>query len=297
MRYASADITGQPRLLVEHRPDRFVAVDRVEEAMPAGLRRAPVDVADLVKAGDDYRARLARALAAGAWEADEASLDELDLRPPVRQPGSIVCVGRNYLDHVSEGAVDVPAFPVLFSKFPNTLLGSGATVPEHEIARQLDYEGELALVIGRRASRLSTDEAMSCVAGYTAMNDISARDLQEGDLQWIRGKSLDGYAPCGPTFVTADEIDDVGSIRIVTRVNGEVRQDAHASDMIFDIPHLLAFITQAITLQPGDIVATGTPAGTAIGFDPPPFLTTGDRVEVELTHIGCLTSHIGDSRC
>lgn len=216
----------------------------------------------------------------------------VDLGPPVLSPRSIVCVGRNYPEHIAEGKVDPPPYPLLFAKFPNTLIGSGDAVRHHEITTELDYEGELALVIGRTASRVRADDAFAYVAGYTAINDISARDLQAADLQWIRGKSLDTFAPLGPAFVTADEIDDVDALRILTKVNDEVRQDESCAEMIFKIPRLLEFITAAITLEPGDIVATGTPSGTGLGFEPPRYLSPGDVVRVTIDPIGTLVSPI-----
>jgi acylpyruvate hydrolase len=215
------------------------------------------------------------------------------MAPPVTEPRAIVCIGRNYMAHITEGDSPVPAFPILFSKYLNTLLGHDHPVVHHAITQQLDYEGELAVVIGRRARRVSADQAMGYVAGYTVANDISARDLQLGDLQWIRGKSLDGFCPLGPFFVTSDEVPDVDGLRIQTRVNGELRQDAPVSDMIFKLPELIEFITQGITLEPGDLVLTGTPSGVAFGMRPPVYLRPGDVVEVSITGLGTLRSPIG----
>ena len=224
------------------------------------------------------------------------ALSTLDLAPPVTNPGSIVCVGRNYMAHIDEGDAPIPEFPVLFSKFPNTLVGHGDGVVLHSITRELDYEGELGVVIGREARHVARGEAMSYVAGYTVLNDISARDLQLGDLQWIRGKSLDTFCPLGPILVTSDEIADVSALRIETHVNGELRQSAPVSDMIFPIPQLIEFITQGITLQPGDVIATGTPSGTAIGMKPPIWLQVGDVVDVTISRIGTLRSTIEGPR-
>jgi len=216
-------------------------------------------------------------------------LRDLDLLPPVLRPRAILCVGRNYAEHVAEGDVDLPAEPLLFSKFVNTLVADGAHVPYPTITTELDYEGELALVIGRRASRVTQADAWNYVAGYTIINDISARDLQESDMQWIRGKSLDGFAPMGPCVITSDEVPDLDSLRIRTWVNGELRQNAAVADMHFKIPQLLEFITAGITLEPGDVVATGTPAGVGLGFKPPKWLLSGDKVEVSVDSIGTLT--------
>jgi acylpyruvate hydrolase len=220
------------------------------------------------------------------------SIEQLALGPVVATPRSIVCIGRNYLDHIHEGNAPVPEYPILFAKFPNTLVGNDERVIAHEISTQLDYEGELVVVIGARASRVPADRWRDVVAGYTLINDVSDRDLQYRDVQWIRGKSLDTWAPLGPIFVSGDEIPDPHRLRLRTRVNGELRQDAPTSDMLFKIPALIGFITEAITLEPGDLIATGTPSGVGLGFDPPKWLQVGDVVEVEIPEIGVLRSPI-----
>jgi acylpyruvate hydrolase len=225
--------------------------------------------------------------------AGSVPLESLMLAPPIVSPPKLICIGRNYVEHAAEGGVDVPTHPWLFAKYSNALLGHGEPVPYPPITEQLDYEGELAVVIGRTTRGVSEARAMESVAGYTILNDISARDLQELDDQWIRGKSLDGFAPLGPYFVTADEVD-VRAVGIRTTVNGELRQDGSCADMVFGVPELIAFIAEGITLQPGDVIATGTPAGVGIGFDPPKFLQPGDVVEVSIPGFGTLRSPIGD---
>jgi 2-keto-4-pentenoate hydratase/2-oxohepta-3-ene-1,7-dioic acid hydratase in catechol pathway len=251
------------------------------------------DVGELYRAGDAAVARVARiAESLPAAEVPATHLTELRLAPPVTRPDSIVCIGRNYLEHIREGNADVPPYPILFSKYPNTLVGHEDEVRHHRLTEQLDYEGELAVVIGRRAGRIPAARAMEVVAGYTILNDISARDLQYGDVQWIRGKSLDTWGPVGPVFVTADEIPDPHALRLQTRVNGELRQDASCSDMIFKIPELIEFITEGITLRPGDLISTGTPSGVGMGFDPPRWLRPGDVLEVTIEPIGTLRSTI-----
>jgi acylpyruvate hydrolase len=252
------------------------------------------DVGSLLRAGSAAMDAVRRVIAEAEGSTPAAlRRDDLDMAPPVTEPRAIVCIGRNYMAHITEGDSPVPAFPILFSKYLNTLLGHDHPVVHHAITQQLDYEGELAVVIGRRARRVSADQAMGYVAGYTVANDISARDLQLGDLQWIRGKSLDGFCPLGPFFVTSDEVPDVDGLRIQTRVNGELRQDAPVSDMIFKLPELIEFITQGITLEPGDLVLTGTPSGVAFGMRPPVYLRPGDVVEVSITGLGTLRSPIG----
>jgi 2-keto-4-pentenoate hydratase/2-oxohepta-3-ene-1,7-dioic acid hydratase in catechol pathway len=259
----------------------------------AGLARFG-DVGDLYRAGDAAVAEARRvAQDAPSLGLPIVPLDGTVFAPPIRHPSSIMCIGRNYREHIKEGNAQIPEYPILFAKFPNTLVGSGAGVRAHqELTSQFDYEGELAVVIGRRATRVPAAAALSVVAGYTVLNDFSGRDLQYQDVQWIRGKSLDTWCPLGPAFVSSDQIPDPHALRIQTRVNGELRQDASTSDMLFKIPELIEFITRGITLEPGDIVATGTPSGVGLGFKPPRWLSPGDRVDVSIEPIGTLHSVI-----
>ena len=293
MRFATARTSRGHRLLAEVEVDGgLLDVGAVAEAAGEQALAGVHDVGSLVRAGEPAL-KAARRLVE-AYDGSTPLLDpaEVDFAPPVVAPNKIVCVGRNYVEHAKEGGVPVPEFPVLFSKYDNSLVGHGGGVIDHDITSELDYEGELAIVIGRTASKVGEGDAMSCVAGYTIINDISARDLQLGDLQWIRGKTLDTFAPMGPYYLPADEVDDYRTMQIRTRVNGELRQDQPCSDMIFDIPKLIAFTTEAITLVPGDVMATGTPAGVGLGFDPPRYMHPGDVVEVSVTGLGTLRSPI-----
>lgn len=288
MRLATVQLSGSTRLHLLG-PGGLVDLGHA-----AKLARVPglediADVGDLLRRGDAVVQRT-RQVATSLGAADGVPLQSVQLAPPVTFPRVFVCIGRNYLEHIREGNADVPASPILFSKFANTLVGDGASVVRHSITQELDYEGELAVVIGRRATRVKASEAMSVVAGYTIVNDISARDLQNGDVQWIRGKSLDTFAPMGPVFVTADEVLDVDSLRIETRVNGELRQNALCGEMIFKIPRLIQFITEGITLHPGDLIATGTPSGVGAGMTPPRWLEIGDTTEVAISGMGTLRS-------
>jgi 2-keto-4-pentenoate hydratase/2-oxohepta-3-ene-1,7-dioic acid hydratase in catechol pathway len=224
--------------------------------------------------------------------AEAVPREAVTLAPPVLVPSKIICIGLNYALHAAEGNQELPSVPLLFAKLSNTLVGDGEHVLYPPITSELDYEGELGVVIGRRASSVPEQDAMAYVGGFTIVNDISARDLQMSEPQWIRGKSLDTFAPMGPYFVTVDEIRDVGSLRIRTSVNGEVRQDASCSDMVFGVERLIAFISQAITLEPGDVIATGTPPGVGLGFEPPRYLVPGDVVDVTIEPIGTLHSPI-----
>jgi 2-keto-4-pentenoate hydratase/2-oxohepta-3-ene-1,7-dioic acid hydratase in catechol pathway len=200
-------------------------------------------------------------------------------------------VGRNYREHAAEESAALPSAPLLFAKFPSAVVGDGATITwSAGLSAQVDYEAELAVVIGRHARNVAVDQALDRVLGYTCLNDVSARDLQVGDGQWTRAKSLDTFCPMGPSLVTADEIPDPGALRIRCRVNGEVRQDASTAELIHGIAELIAYCSRSFTLEPGDVIATGTPGGVGAFRDPPVFLADGDMVEVEIERVGTLTN-------
>jgi len=207
-----------------------------------------------------------------------------DLLPPVT-PSKIICVGRNYREHAAELGNEVPAEPLLFFKPPSSLLRPGGTIVLPAASSRVDHEGELALVIGRRATRLQPDANLhSVIRGYTLANDVTARDLQKKDGQWTRAKGFDTFCPVGPWV--SDEVDPAAGLAIETRVNGELRQHGSTADFIFSIPQLLAYITAAITLEPGDLVLTGTPSGVGP-------LSAGDRVEVAMPGLGVLSNLVG----
>jgi len=209
---------------------------------------------------------------------------------PVPDARQIICVGLNYRSHCAEQRVKPPTEPRYFAKLVSSMTGHLEPVSLWPISNRIDYEGELAVVIGRRTFRAGRQDALSHVAGYTVVNDVSARDLQESDRQWTRAKSLDGFCPTGPFLTTADEIPDPGNLRIVTTVNGEVRQDCSTSDMLFPVDELVSIVSQAITLEAGDIIATGTPAGVGKFRDPPEFLKDGDEVSITVGGLGTLTN-------
>lgn len=233
-------------------------------------------------------------LRSGSFE-DGASLaaGSITRLAPIPSPGKIVCIGRNYRDHVREASQEVPSEPVLFPKFGNCVVGSGRPVVIPEVARQVDYEAELGVIVGKRASRVSAADALDHVAGYTCLNDVSARDLQFGNGgQWMRGKAIDTFLPSGPWLVTSDEIPDPQRLSIRCLVNGQVMQESNTSEMIFGVADLISFISQTITLEPGDLIASGTPAGVGFVRQPPLFLKPGDEVSVEISEIGTLTNPI-----
>ncbi len=213
---------------------------------------------------------------------------------PIARPGKIVCVGLNYADHCREQNVAVPERPVLFTKFNTALLPHEGTIRwDPALSSQVDFEGELALIIGRKAQNVSQEEALAYVSGYTVLNDVSARDVQFADGQWVRGKSLDTFCPCGPLVATADSIPRPNALRIQTRVNGVALQDSTTAEMIFQVPYLIAFISRSFTLEAGDIISTGTPHGVGVFREPQVFLRPGDVVEVEIEDVGLLRNEVG----
>ena len=211
---------------------------------------------------------------------------------PVPRPGKIICVGLNYRDHAAESNMPIPERPVLFSKFSTCVIGPGEPVVIPTTSAQVDYEAELAVVIGRRAKNVSAANAYDHVLGYTAFNDVSARDFQFADGQWQRGKSCDTFGPMGQTIVTTDEIPDPHKLSIKLILNGQTMQDSNTNQLIFGVPKLIEFITESITLEPGDVIATGTPSGVGFARKPPVFLRPGDVMEVEIEGVGGLGSSI-----
>jgi len=222
---------------------------------------------------------------------DSFPLDAVKLEIPLR-PGKIVCIGRNYAEHAKETGSDVPKAPIIFAKFPSALIGNGETITWSEsITKQVDWEGELAVIIGKRARNVTEEDALNHVFGYTIANDVSARDLQlREDSQWTRGKSLDTFCPLGPWIVTRDELGDPHKLSVKTTVSGELRQDGNTKDFIFNIPFLVSYCSRMFTLEPGDLILTGTPSGVGEGMKPPVYLKDGDVVKIEIKGIGELTN-------
>src|SRR4051794_4276855 len=210
-------------------------------------------------------------------------------------PGKVIAVGQNYLDHIREQGVEPPGMPVLFPKFPSSVIGPGEEIRwTAGLTEQVDYEAELAVVIGRRATRVGVDTAMQHVFGYTGANDISARDLQFGDGQWTRGKGLDRFLPLGPVVVEAGEVADPGDVAIRCRVNGDPVQDSTTREMVFSVAEIIAFVSEGITLEPDDVVLTGTPNGVGYFREPQLFLSPGDTVDVEIGDFGVLSNPVGE---
>jgi 5-carboxymethyl-2-hydroxymuconate isomerase len=285
------------RLISFRRPSGEATLGIVEgdRAMPARdlVAGGPATMAELLAAGDEAVAALSVAAARAAPDIAAAGtpLDELELLAPVPRPGKIVAIGLNYHAHAREQGVEPPTAPLIFAKFPTSVVAPGAAISwDPAITSQVDYEGELAVVIGRRARSVPAATALDHVLGYTCANDVSARDLQFGDRQWVRGKSLDTFCPLGPWIVTRDELPDPQALAVRTTVSGVTLQDGHTRDMIFSVAEIVAHVSRTSTLEPGDTILTGTPSGVGVWREPRRFLRDGDIVEVEIAGIGVLAN-------
>ena len=216
---------------------------------------------------------------------------EVKLLAPIPNPSKVVAIGLNYMDHCREQNIDPPTVPTIFTKFTTSVIGPGDTISwDPALTNQVDYEAELAVVIGEIARNVEAEDALDYIAGYTICHDVSARDLQFGDGQWVRGKSLDTFCPLGPWLVTRDEIEDPHQLRIRCLVNGEPLQDSNTKELIFGIPALIEFCSRAFTLLPGDVITTGTPDGVGVFRDPKIFLKDGDEVTIAIEGLGELTN-------
>lgn len=263
--------------LIGYLADGVPAIGAVHDDLVAPLASVEDFYADI----DDVLARASQARAS-------VRLDQVTQVPPVPRSAKVVCVGLNYQRHAAEARMTVPPYPTVFARWASTLVVDGDVLPVPPGEPGLDWEVELAAVIGRRTFLADRGTALAGVLGYTVFNDVSARVHQMHTTQWTLGKNADRTAPIGPVIVTSDEIGDLESLRLETRVNGEVMQSACTKDMIFSVPDIIAYVTETVTLEPGDIVATGTPDGVALARTPQPYLTAGDVVEVEIDRIGTL---------
>lgn len=268
--------------------DDETIADLTPGVLPLGL--TPIEILRCYDLATDFVTPAAEAVASGVLRT--VSVDEVFLASPVPRPGKVICIGLNYRNHAIESGMEIPKSPIVFSKFVTSVVGADADIVLPRESTQVDYEAELAVVIGRRAKHVSKDEAMDYVFGYTNMNDVSARDLQFADGQWQRGKSCDTFAPIGPFVATKDEIADPHDLRIAFHLNGETLQDSTTSELIFRIPELIEFLTRSITLEPGDIIATGTPPGVGFARKPPVYLKDGDVCEVEIDGLGILRNQV-----
>jgi 2-keto-4-pentenoate hydratase/2-oxohepta-3-ene-1,7-dioic acid hydratase in catechol pathway len=273
-------------------PRGVVDVTAAKAALGGGNGRVPESIDALIVGGDDALsalrdlvARAEAAPAAGDWLRDEATLT---LGPATPNPGKIVCVGLNYRKHAEESGAAIPAVPVLFSKFNNTLAAAGEEIPLSDAAKEYDYEVELAIVMGEKVQNVSPAEALNTVFGYATANDLSARELQTRTPQWLLGKTMDKFMPIGPYLVTADEVNDPQALPLRTWLNGELRQNSNTSDMIFPVKEIVSYISRHFTLEPGDVIITGTPEGVILGMAEKVWMKPGDIVEVEVEGLGKL---------
>ncbi len=251
----------------------------------------PGSILDLLKSGRESMAVAARTLS-GAPVLDPA---RLTLRPPLLNPGKIICVGLNYADHTKESPYEQPAYPTLFSRFTSTLIGHNAPIIRPRVSEQLDYEGELVVVIGKGGRHIPAGQALDHVAGYSIFNDASVRDYQFKSPQWTCGKNFDATGAFGPSLITADELPaGARGLKLQTRLNSQVVQDATTADMLFDVPTLITIISEVMTLEVGDIIVAGTPAGVGFARKPPLFMKHGDVCEVEIEGVGLLRNPIED---
>jgi 2-keto-4-pentenoate hydratase/2-oxohepta-3-ene-1,7-dioic acid hydratase in catechol pathway len=287
MRLVTVRTAAGPRACVEQ-GGRYVDVQAADPSLPSSVKA-------ILALGPEGRAKVEAAARSGEVSHDPASAE---LLAPVPDPGKILCLGLNYRDHAEESGMAIPEEPVLFSKFPSALIGPGATIELPAASTQVDYEAELVWVIGRRGRDIPRDRAMEYVGGYTIGHDVSARDwqLNKPGRQWLAGKTFDTFAPIGPAVVTADEVPDPGSLGIRLRLNGETMQDSNTNQLIFHADEVIAYISQIFTLEPGDLIFTGTPPGVGMARKPPVWLKPGDVVEVEIDGLGVLKNPVGARR-
>lgn len=250
----------------------------------------PADLSGLLADRDALR----RAAEAAAGADSAGKLADLDLLPAVPHPGKIICIGVNYAEHAAETDTELPPYPTVFAKFTNALSAHGAPIVVTAESGQVDYEAELAVVIGATARNVTEDDALDHVAGYAPFNDVSARDWQSRTSQWDLGKSFDTFGPIGPYITTADEVGDPQDLTLRLTIDGEVLQEAGTSDMIFPVRKLVSYLSSVITLNPGDIIATGTPSGVGMARDPQRWLRPGDVVRVEISGLGALENPVVD---
>ncbi|MCH6265347.1 fumarylacetoacetate hydrolase family protein [Neobacillus citreus] len=257
-----------PDNMVEFLQGGKESMDAAKEAVQFALKNNPNDIPLLLNKSD------------------------IKICAPILNPGKIICVGHNYRDHIVEMGRDLPTYPVLFAKFANTVIGPEDDIPFYPISEQLDYEAELAIVIGKRARNVPQETALDYVAGYTICNDVTYRDIQRRTTQFFQGKSVDGTAPMGPWIVTSDEIKDPSRLEISLSVNGEERQRSNTSNLIFTVQSLIEYLSELMTLDPGDVILTGTPGGVGVARNPQVFLKDGDIVRIEIEKMGVLQNKV-----
>jgi len=278
------------RLVSFHGPDGVrlgVDTDRGVVDVAAVAPGAPATMRELIAAGPAALDQVRQAVGSAP---DAVPIEQLRLAPAITDPGKIICVGLNYRKHAAEGGMPVPEQPIYFAKWRNSLAGSGEEVAIPAVTSKADYEVELVAVIGRTTRNVSTEAALEAVFGYATGNDLSARELQMRSSQWTYGKAIDGFAPLGPYLVTADDVPDPQALRTRTWVNGDLRQDSNTVDMVFSVAELVSDLSQVMTLEPGDVIYTGTPEGVILGMADQVWLQPGDEVVCEVEGLGRLVT-------
>ena len=310
MRFVTYQRDGQSRsgaqldeLIIDLNRAYHSAVKHIgnEDELAVAAMRVPTDMIDLLRGGDTSLKAAQQALdfvRSQLKEKDNTleqqgivyALESVSLLQPVLRPGKVICLGLNYRDHAKEAGMAIPEYPVLFHKVAGSLIGHNQPVVVPRSSSKIDFEGELTIIIGRRGKYIAEHEALSYIAGYTIGNDVSARDLQFRTSQWTTGKMLDTFGPLGPALVTCDEVPDPTALQIKTTLNGQVMQDGNTAEMIFRVPFIVSYISEIVTLEPGDVILTGTPAGIGNTRTPPVFMKPGDTVSVEIERLGVLTN-------
>jgi 2-keto-4-pentenoate hydratase/2-oxohepta-3-ene-1,7-dioic acid hydratase in catechol pathway len=281
MRFVTFESAGKLR------PGIISDVDTVLDLSSIGFQ----SLIEFIEAGPDARAR-AETLADQSPAAAKHRLKDVELRAPIPKPRKLICVGLNYRDHAAETGAQIPKVPTIFNKFATAVIGPGANIVLPKASKSPDYEAEFAFVIGRGGRHIAVEDWANHVFGYTIVNDVTARDYQRATSQWLMGKTFDTFAPMGPWIVTADAIPDPHELDIQIDVSGETLQDSNTRELIFKIPDLIAFLSSVFTLEPGDIVSTGTPAGVGFVRKPPRYLRAGDDVIVKIPAIGELRNPV-----
>ncbi|MBT2757794.1 fumarylacetoacetate hydrolase family protein [Mesobacillus foraminis] len=292
---------NRPSLGVKTENGIIAIEEAILETKLRGNEAVPTNVMEVIERGEKGLNALQTFLEGLTITGEESYLKEEDslvFGPCVTQPNKIICVGLNYKKHAEETNAPYPEVPILFNKFNNTLTGHKREIEVPKVTEKLDYEAELVIVIGKKTKDVSKEEALSHVFGYCAVNDLSARDLQMRTHQWLLGKTCDDFSPLGPYLVTADEVGNPNDLAIKTVVNGEVRQDSNTSDMIFSCDEIVSYISRHMTLEPGDIILTGTPEGVVLGYPPEQqqYLNPGDEVTIEIEKLGQLTNLFVEER-
>ncbi|MBS4216709.1 fumarylacetoacetate hydrolase family protein [Neobacillus rhizophilus] len=288
-------VETQLGVLIEDQIISLRLLDEVYKDQTAIDVKIPSDMKQLIEQSEmilPYMEKLLQYYKEDGQKKLSKPVSDVEVLAPIAQPEKIICVGLNYLDHCKETGMEPPAFPMIFSKYANSIIGNHAAIEIPINSKQVDFEAELAVVMGKEAKCISAEEAEEFIFGYTIMNDVSARDLQFADGQWSRGKSADTFAPLGPAIVTKDEVGDPHQLDISLELNGTIMQESNTNNLIFDIPYIVAYLSQSMTLKPGDIIATGTPHGVGMGRDPQVWLKEGDLLTIKIERIGTLSNPV-----